>query len=350
MDIPPLSIAALIHMPIWGTVAIALMFLFKKHKTKAYFISSLAFICATLWSPFMAAAFYYKSELCLRVTSMFFGLALFFASWFIDLIWYEKPTITRMTIVSTNVAVTFITMWLPDAIIYITLDGYEIPYWGGVFRYSSLLSFFLGAFFIFHTLIVLWRKLPLFLKRKMWPAIPGMLIIFPGSIFSYIYAHLAGISITTIIGLVIVGYAGLKNPQIMYMLPFRVHRLIIVHQNSGICIYDYPWSKSETSDVLLAGLIKALSSFGKEVLDKGIVQEIKLNNGILIIEEGTTIMTGLFASNTSNYLHDCMKNLTVKFEEIFKTEIENDYCHRDCFDQAKNLVKEVFSNIPIEYD
>jgi len=172
MDIPPISIAALIHMPIWGTVAIALMVLFKKHKTKAYFICSLAFICATLWSPFMALAFYLNSELYLRITSMFFGLALFFASWFVDLIWFEKPTITRMTIVSTNVAITFITMWLPGAITTITLDGYEIPYWNGIFRYSCLLSFFLGAFFIFHTLIVLWNQLPKFLKRKMWLAIP----------------------------------------------------------------------------------------------------------------------------------------------------------------------------------
>jgi hypothetical protein len=320
--------------------------LYRKYRNNAYLTLSLAAISMIFWASFMAFAFIYSSDFLLRICMVFYAVALTFAVLFFDLIWRESANIYRMTIVVGLALVILVIIWYPDSVAYENIEGFVVPFWNGTFFAISFILLVVSLIFCLHTGIKLWIQMPKYMKKQMSGLVAGVIILAPGSILADIFWGFFGLTIFAIAGIAIAGYYGIRNPQILYILPFVVHRLIVVHRESGISCFDYKWTESDLSEVLLAGLVKALQSISHDILNEGNIREVLLDNGILILQELKYITVGVFASNSSKYLRSCLKQFAHSFEEQYQSEIINGANKTDVFLGATDLIDQHFANIP----
>ena len=336
----------LIMATLWFVGTIYVIILFKKYRYIQYIpllISSVSMVC---WSSLMGMAFIFDLTILLEICIIFYALALCFAVLFFDLMWKETPSISRMSIVIGLLIVNFTLMWVPDSIITAEVNGFIIPIWNGLFFIVSLITLIVSLLFCFQTAITLWIKMPKSMKKQMWGIIPGIIILAPGSLLGFVLWGLLGLSIIATIGIAVLGYFGIRNPQILHVLPFTVHRLIVIDKFSGVTYFDYKWTESQVNEVLLGGLVKALQQISHDILNQGNIKEVILDNGILILKEGKFVTVGVFTSNSSNYLQGCINGFTEAFESNFTELLSNNTGEISRFASTVELINQIFSNIP----
>ena len=137
-----------------------------------------------------------------------------------------------------------------------------------------------------------------------------------------------------------------RNPELLYILPYRVDRLTVIHRTMHIAIYDYQFSESEIDEDLLAGLLSALQQMSIEVLREGEMEEIKLSEGILIFVKANYTTVGLLTSRSSKHLRDSLKKFITEFEKRYENLLVQDAPNLNQFKTAIELIQFFFGNIP----
>ena len=137
-----------------------------------------------------------------------------------------------------------------------------------------------------------------------------------------------------------------RNPGLLYILPYRVHRLTVIHRKIGISIYDHQFSSSDIDEDLLAGLLNALEQMSVEVLKHGELEEIKLTQGILIFVKSEKITVGLITSKSSTHLRDSLNKFAMAFEARFNQLLDMGAPDLNEFNSAIELIDFYFGNIP----
>jgi hypothetical protein len=139
-----------------------------------------------------------------------------------------------------------------------------------------------------------------------------------------------------------------RHEQLFYVLPFKAQRLTVVGTEKGLSLFNYDWSKSDIIDQdLFSSIIHGVSMIINESLKRGNFQEIKLENGVILISHDAThpVASVLIASKSSQVLHDGLANFARKFVRKYGDILEN-LDSASIARDARDLVKECFPFIP----
>ena len=142
-----------------------------------------------------------------------------------------------------------------------------------------------------------------------------------------IFLGIEGVMVS--IGAVICTYAFLKAPQLIFILPFRVHTLSIIDIRSGIPLYNYNWPSGNeiVNDMLFSGMISGISAILKEAVNQGDVQQIKMDKGDLVLKYDNkfSIAFVLLTSHPSDVLTEALSHLQQDFIAIFSEKLQNPF-------------------------
>jgi hypothetical protein len=150
-------------------------------------------------------------------------------------------------------------------------------------------------------------------------------------------------------GLLIVTLGWYRNPRLTYILPFKAIRLNVIDGKSGIPLFNYVWNKSEDiqDEMLYAGMLQGISLIVKESINRGEVQEIKLENGVLLVqrEQVNKTIVVLLSTRSSKYLRECLSKFLFRFCIRFQTELTESTIVEN-FLPAREIVEDVFNFLP----
>ena len=147
------------------------------------------------------------------------------------------------------------------------------------------------------------------------------------------------------IGAFILSFAFIREPKLLYILPFTIHR-IIIKDRKGHGLFDYDWSELDIKEPIFTGFINAVQLMSKEVMHLGGVLSIDLSEGILILNESEYITVGLIASKSSKLLKDSLIGFSKDFEEKFQKELKKSIIDKKKYITAFELIEKYFSNFP----
>ncbi|MBN2151761.1 MAG: hypothetical protein JW839_09965 [Candidatus Lokiarchaeota archaeon] len=147
-------------------------------------------------------------------------------------------------------------------------------------------------------------------------------------------------------GYVVIIAQAIRDPRLLCILPFRVDRLLVIHYNSGLPLYEHQFSAQKVDDVLFSGLIQGLQQLSVEVLQKGEIRQIILESGVLTFRRMERFTIGLLASRSSQMLTRGFNAFTIAFEKRFNDALERFNGDRSVFEGAGRLVHEYFGFVP----
>ena len=290
-----------------------------------------------------------------RTCQIFTSLEIISALFWFETISTEKLNTPKLVFYSAIAFMALAFAWMEDSIKIRQVNGYTIYNWTGwweIFGVLSAMTLFLEFMrFLFR---IVGKTKPSLRKRVIFSIVINLLfflmivIIEPISKyatttdFNQFILDIIGASISVFVTIsVIIIY---RTPQFMYILPFRVDRLIIIETPGGIPIYNYFWQEEEdTSDeLLLAGLLQAVQHLSFEVFAMGELREIRLEKGILLIHREENITVGLVSTISTSYLRTNLALFTQKFAQEYRDMLQTDLYD---FENAEDIIKDYFSEI-----
>ncbi|MBY8983348.1 MAG: hypothetical protein KGD57_10385, partial [Candidatus Lokiarchaeota archaeon] len=175
----------------------------------------------------------------------------------------------------------------PDAV-QLNLDNNRLM-WSGSFMIVTALFNFINPISLFYWGLKTWRNAPFSVKRIAFYFFLGHIIFSIGEIgfftlFFFEPLFIIPADICLIIGLGLMLYAITKEPRILHILPFKIHRIIIKDRN-GHPLYNYNWSEYNINENLFTGFLNAVQLMSEEVMNIGGLLNIELKEGILILNE-----------------------------------------------------------------
>jgi len=129
----------------------------------------------------------------------------------------------------------------------------------------------------------------------------------------YLLFYIIFSDLSIVIGGIIIIFSVLREPKLLYILPFTIHRIVIKDRN-GHPLYDHDWSETNISEAIFTGFLNAVQLMSEEVMHIGGLLDINLEEGILILKESKNITVGLVASKSSKLLRGSLIKFTNDFE------------------------------------
>lgn len=181
----------------------------------------------------------------------------------------------------------------------------------------------------------------------------GLILMFIstiGGILIYSLLMLPAIgSILLGVGAALMAFAVSKQPQIIFILPFKALRLTVIEADVGIPLFTHTWNTGDVlaDEVLYAGMLQAINTFIKESLNKGELQEIRISDAIILTQRSDKfpIATVVIATKVSRTLRDGLNIFTERFCDKFSNyfSLPSDISQ---FISAADLVTECFPYVP----
>jgi hypothetical protein len=135
-------------------------------------------------------------------------------------------------------------------------------------------------------------------------------------------------------------------PQLLYVLPYKAHRLNVFEIDSGMALFQYEWSSEGIDEFLLSGLISAIKNMGEELLQRGRLKQIDWEQVLLFFSKSDHIIVTLLSSKASKSLRSNLNSFTIAFENKFKSQLTSEYHEIDQFKPATVLIDQYFGNLP----
>ncbi len=210
----------------------------------------------------------------------------------------------------------------PNATIPSTESGYLRIEWVGFFNIFGILFTAIAVLYMFYWGIKTWLNAPLLIKKEASLFFTGISITtIIGLFFYFMYLfesfYILISNLLILIGVIIFLVAILKEPKLLYILPFTVHR-ILVKDREGAPLYDHDWVESNITETIFTGFLNAVQLMSQEVMDIGGLLDINLEEGILIVRESKLVTVGLVATKSSKLLRESVIKFTRDFEEKFE--------------------------------
>jgi hypothetical protein len=95
-----------------------------------------------------------------------------------------------------------------------------------------------------------------------------------------------------------------------------LERLLIIEKDSGLTLFDYKWVESDVDEDFFGGVLQGFLHISTEAFRKGEIQEIRFEDGKLIIHHGENIMAGLLVTEDN----DTLRTELGEFLHMFETE------------------------------
>ncbi|TFG21754.1 MAG: hypothetical protein EU532_14945 [Promethearchaeota archaeon] len=319
----------------------------KKLRSLLYIKFALIFLAITLFFDaftvlFMNMTIYRISVLLIIPTTICFSIGINYT------LKETYLSIHLIAILCSGVLLCFLALQLESGeqiVLYGSLSNLEL-FW---FLQEALTIFL--AFIIFYWGLKTWKNAPFLIKKDATIFFIGIILstIFPSlTIFieneNYLLGNILCYSFLNI-GLIIFIYAIIKEPKLLYILPFTVYR-ILVKDKYGYLLFDHDWSDSDISEVMFTGFINAVQFMSEEVMNIGGLVDINLKQGMLILHESKTITVGLVTSKSSKLLRDTLVNFSEDFEQQFERQLKQKINDKSEYDPAYLLIDKHFSNFP----
>ena len=243
----------------------------------------------------------------------------------------------------------------PDSLRIIIESGYPTIVWPFIFELFSIMMLCYLASLTYIWALHIWLNLPAKLKKKSYLIIIGFTLISPVNLAIYLLIFIDPFfviiaDIVGIIGGILVVYIMIKEPKILFVLPFKSYGLVVIHRTANYPLFSYFWADPVIDQDLFTCIIGAAEKMSVEVLLKGGITSINLEEGVLLLEKGELFIVGLLASRSSRYLCDCLKEFSRRFASKFETNLIETPTYTAAFKSAQDIIDNVFSYIPSRFD
>lgn len=336
-----------------GIGGIITLFYAIKRKNQLIFLFSAMWLFYALFWFIDAVAHYYYSTFLMALAIVPQLIAVPCIIIFIELSRKEHVSPANITILFViEFILLSITFLLPASENYDVIQGYGVHN-KGILRIIQVifLLYFVTQYFLWS--LQTRRKAPFEFKRlSTW-------LLFGSTLFSIITVLMYGIGgiikifnalafYTNGIGAFITIIVILKDPKIIYILPFTAYRVLVVDTNEGIALYKYDWAElEEIEENVFSMVLQAVGSILNEILRKGEVREIHMDRAILLVQHDKRypIASVLVTSKSTKSLRYGLKLFNDQF--ILKYYNENVDIHEvSKFSDAHLLVHNIFDFVP----
>ena len=329
---------------------ITFIYAFRRKNRLIFLFSAMWISYAFFWFIDAAAHYLYSIPLmAIAIVPQLIGIPCIIV--FIELSRKENVSPIKISILMIIEALVFIiTFYVPDN--WEIIPGYGIHN-KGILRIAQVIYIFYFMIFYFLWSFQTWRKAPTDLKRL------TSYLLFGSTIFSIVtgvmYAIGTFIKTFNAIGFFINGIGAfitilviLKDPRIIYILPFKAYRILVVDTIASVALFKYDWAKAgEVEENIFTMMIQAIGSVLDDILKKGDVQEIQMDRAILLIKHNkeNSIASVLIASKFSKSLRYGLKRFDEEFVGRFQKTLESSRKVSD-FVEGSKIVEHVFDFVP----
>ena len=150
------------------------------------------------------------------------------------------------------------------------------------------------------------------------------------------------------IGALITIIVMLKEPSIIYILPFKAYRLIVFETREGITLIKHDWAELRSIDEnVFSMLIQATRSVLNEIINKGEVRKIDLDKAILLVQHNVRypIVSVLVTSKSCKSLQYGLKAFHDQFISKYVSDLDN-LKDPSKFKEAEDLIENIFDFVP----
>ena len=241
--------------------------------------------------------------------------------------------------------------------IYIEDNWEVIPGYGvhnkGILRIFQIMYIMYFVFYYFNWSYKTWKKAPQDLKKL------TSYLLFGSILFSIVTACMYALGtfirifnafafIFSGTGAFITIIAILKDPKIIYILPFTAYRLLVVDSSTGNTLFKHDWVHiSGVEENIFSMVLQAVGNILDDILKKGDVREIQMEQAILLIQHSKKypIASMLVASASSKSLRYGLNKFNEQFLSKFKSDLY-DLNNIKKFEKAEELIDKVFDFVP----
>lgn len=197
----------------------------------------------------------------------------------------------------------------------------------------------------------IYARAPRKLKRPAGVLLGGAIVHAPLSLILLAWDPRIVYELTMGLGVFLMAGAMVREPRIAFILPYQVHKLVVVETRSGIPLFSHAWVEAP-SDIgpdldLISGFLHGIGVILNETLQGGHVQYIKVEQAILSLVRHPELpfVSILFASRPSRVLRQALERFTTEFGTRFGSRIGPDVTAIPEREAAR-LVEDVFPFIP----
>lgn len=149
-------------------------------------------------------------------------------------------------------------------------------------------------------------------------------------------------AVFTSIGTFVLTFSIISEPRILNIVPFKTSRLIVIHRKSGLPLFNYNWTDEELNWEILSGLLFAVEKCSIELLKKGDIRYLILEQGILVFKRSERTIVGLLTQKASKSLQYSIEQFAVEFEERFEHLLSTKINETNQFNSASELIDKFF--------
>ena len=322
-----------------------------KRKNRLIFLfSTMWLMYAVFWFIDAAAHYLYSIPLMtVAILPQLIGVPCFII--FIELIKKEHVNPIKISIlIIIEALLLYFSFFVPGN--YEIIPGYGVHNKGILRTFQVIfLFYFVSLYFIwsFQT----WRKAPVSLKR-----LTGLLLI-GSTLFSIVTALMyylgTFVKIFNSIAFIVNGIGAfttiiviLKDSRIIFILPFKAYRILVVDTNESVALFKHDWAKvGKLEETMFSMMLQAIGNVLDDILKKGEVQEIQMDRAVLIIQHDKTysIASILIASKSCKSLRYGLKRFNEKFITVFKPILDEERKF-GAFEDSQEIIDKVFDFVP----
>lgn len=331
---------------------ITFIYAIKKKNQLILLFSAMWLLYAVFWFIDAAAHYYYSIPLmALAIFPQLIAVPCIII--FIELVRKEHVNPIKISTLAIIEAIVFyITFFMNPSDNWDIIPGYGVHN-KGILRVSQIVFIFYYVTLYFIWSFQTWRKSPDSLKRL-------TILLFIGSIlFSVVTAAMYALgtfirafnsiafivhSVGAVANIIVI----LKDPRIIYILPFKAYRILVVDTNASVALYKYDWAKvGKLEETMFSMMLQAIGNVLDDILKKGEVQEIQMDRAVLLIhhDKAYSIASILIASKSSKSLRYGLKRFNEDFVNAFQTRLNGER-KVGMFEETRALVEKVFDYIP----
>ncbi|MHA1460629.1 MAG: hypothetical protein ACTSO8_04025 [Promethearchaeota archaeon] len=322
-----------------------------RRKNRLIFLfSAMWLLYATFWFLDAAAHYFYSIPLMtLAIVPQLLGVPCIIA--FIELVKKEHVSPVKMSIlVILEAIVFFITFFVQGN--YEVIPGYGVHN-RGILRIFQVIYIFYFVSLYFIWSYQTWRRAPVSLKRL------TSLLLIGSALFSIVtalmYALGTFVRVFNSIAFIVNGIGAfttiiviIKDPRIIFILPFKAYRILIVDTNESVALFKHDWAKvGKLEENMFSMMLQAIGSVLDDILKKGEVQEIQMDRAVLLIHHDKThsIASILIASKSSKSLKDALKKFNENFITVFRSNLDDER-KVGSFKESQEIVDKIFDFVP----
>lgn len=334
--------------------AVTITSIMKGNRYKYLMYTAVVWILFFFYNLFWGLCIFFESELLGLISFYLLVIEGLFVLVVADFLHRESLEPIKLAFYAVLATASYFISLNPNSIIQYTLpNGESSMKVSGLFGTFVLVTVFIpNLIFLFHVYRMN-KEAPKELKFYSRLYLVGILLL----LFVTNLVAISGLSLL-IPGLhmIIGGFAGLimsitlaKDPKIVFILPFKAYRLMIIETRGGMPLFTFDWVKKNkmSDEILYAGMLQGINLILMESVNKGEVREIYLKNAVLLINRAKTdpIACVLVATRSSSFLKDSLDAFTKQFCVNYK-EYFNDFAKVFNFESAKVLVQRIFPFLP----